>query len=238
MDHSEEQSSRLRQLQARGLPDEVHDILLRMLTSGELAPLSPLSIDQISRSLHVSPTPVREALARLEYTGLVERVARRGYRVAPPMSAENMRELADARIVLELGAVERAMKRREELLPELQDAFANHAEAALEIAASDGKFTSDQVQHYFEQDWSFHQAILNHCGNRYIERSVNALSFSVHRMRQTMGVGHTDAPIAVQEHRAIMDAVRDGNTDAAMAAMRAHLINVASRSASEGIDQE
>ena len=41
-----------------------------MLTSGRLEPDAPLGIDRLAHDLGVSPTPVREALARLEHTGL------------------------------------------------------------------------------------------------------------------------------------------------------------------------
>lgn len=215
----------------RGLTDAVYDTLLGMLTSGAFAPDAPLSIDRLARNLQVSPTPVREALARLEHTGLVERTARRGYRVAPPMSAEQMRELADARLVLEVGALERAnVVQHEGLLTDMGAALAAHRHAAERFA--DPTLVRDlaAVQEYFAADWAFHQAILDHCGNRYINRSANALSFSVHRMRQSIGAHTTDAPIAVAEHTAIYDALRSGSTAEAVAALTTHLRNVAVRS--------
>ena len=81
-------------LHQAGLPDNVYELLVQELSWGDLAPGSPLSIDGLSRQLGVSPTPVREALARLEATGMVTREARRGYRVAPPMSDEEASYLA------------------------------------------------------------------------------------------------------------------------------------------------
>ena len=59
---------------------------------GAVGANAPVSIDGLAQILDVSPTPVREALARLEMTGLVRRFARRGYRVAPPI-ADQMGEL-------------------------------------------------------------------------------------------------------------------------------------------------
>ena len=70
--------SSLGPIAARGLGDDVHDALLTMLTSGRLEPDAPLGIDRLAHDLGVSPTPVREALARLEHTGLVVRRANRG----------------------------------------------------------------------------------------------------------------------------------------------------------------
>ncbi|WRS29314.1 GntR family transcriptional regulator [Actinomycetaceae bacterium MB13-C1-2] len=216
----------------RSLPDAIYDALLDMLISGQMAPHEPLGIDRISEQLQVSPTPVREALARLEHTGLVERQARRGYRVARPMSESNMRELVDARLVLETGALERAMTHLPDLIPDLEHALEEHAAIGKRLMDSDGALDPVDLREYFKRDWDFHQSILDHCGNRYIERSVNSLSFSVHRMRQTLGVGKTDAPEAVAEHKEILEAVKTGDVEKALDALQKHLSNVNARSSS------
>ncbi len=218
----------------RSLPDAIYDALLDMLMTGQLPPQAPLAIDGISQRLQVSPTPVREALARLEHTGLVERQARRGYRVASPISQDNMRELTEARMILEIGAIERAMENLDELVPALEEALREHEAIGQRLVDSDGPLDPEDLREYFKRDWQFHQAILDHCGNRYIERSVNDLSFSVHRMRQTLGLGKSDAPEAIAEHRKVLEAIRSGDVDAAVDSMKTHLANVKVRSGSEG----
>lgn len=215
----------------RGLGDEVYDALLDMLTSGDLPPDSPLAIDRLARRLSVSPTPVREALARLEHTGLVKRAAHKGYRVAPPLSAEQMEELVDARLVLETGAIKRAMNDQQSLSIDLHAAFDQHLQAAQQLDSARGVQDRDKIHAYFDADWSFHQVILDHSGNRYINRSVNALAFTIHRMRQTIGRGTTDADIAIEEHRKILEAVEANDAPAVLKAMRDHLTNVSIRTA-------
>ncbi|GAA2183107.1 GntR family transcriptional regulator [Brooklawnia cerclae] len=216
-------------IRAKALPDDVYDLLLDMLTWGTLEPDAPLSIDRLAQSLGISPTPVREALARLEHTGLVRRTVHRGYRVSPPMSQAQMYELADARLVLETGAMERAMRNVEELLPDLEEAYENHAHSAHELLKSGNSGKHDLLRKYFEDDWSFHEAILAHCGNRYIAQSVDSLSFRVHRMRQAVGMGTTDATVAVPEHLAILEAVRKHDTAEAIEQVRDHLTKLGTR---------
>ena len=209
---------------SRALPDTVYDRLLDLLTWGELSPESSLPIDGLAAQLGVSPTPVREALARLEATGLVKRKARCGYRVAAPMSQAQMRELVDARLVLEVGAVERAMLNFDELLPDLENAFERHKQSAnriLNLSQSDNE--REAIRQYFADDWLFHEVILNHCGNRYIVHAVESLSFRVHRMRQTIGSGVSDAADALLEHKKILEAARTKNPAAAASAMTMHL---------------
>jgi DNA-binding GntR family transcriptional regulator len=53
------------------LTSDVYDVVMDMLMNHTLGPGSRLNIDQLARLLGVSPTPVREALARVESEGLV-----------------------------------------------------------------------------------------------------------------------------------------------------------------------
>ena len=55
------------------LADDVHDVLVDMLMNHTLGPGSRLNIDALAKTLGVSPTPVREALARIEAEGLIVR---------------------------------------------------------------------------------------------------------------------------------------------------------------------
>ena len=83
------------------LADHVYEELLASLMDGRLEPGAAVSIDGTARELDVSPTPVREALARLEHTGMVRRVALKGYRVAPVFTREDFAELMEARLAIE-----------------------------------------------------------------------------------------------------------------------------------------
>ena len=83
------------------LADHVYEELLASLMDGRLEPGAAVSIDGTARELDVSPTPVREALARLEHTGMVRRVALKGYRVAPMFTQEDFAELMEARLAIE-----------------------------------------------------------------------------------------------------------------------------------------
>ncbi|BDZ44548.1 GntR family transcriptional regulator [Naasia aerilata] len=72
------------------LADLVYDELFARLMDGRYPAGAPLAIDRIAAELAVSPTPVRESLARLEATGLVTRIALKGYavpRCRPPRSS-------------------------------------------------------------------------------------------------------------------------------------------------------
>jgi DNA-binding GntR family transcriptional regulator len=61
----------------------VYEALHEQIVEGELPPGLPLRLELIAQRLDASTTPVRSALVRLEWEGLVRRSARRGSIVAP-----------------------------------------------------------------------------------------------------------------------------------------------------------
>lgn len=216
------------------LRDGAYDQLIEMLLGGTLEPGTNLSIDGLARQLGVSPTPVREALVHLEHTGLVSRLALRGYRVAPSLSEHEISDLADARNLIELNALDKALERRELLLPKLREAHQRHVEvvAALE-RLGDAEAEADRIsnlRHYFETDWAFHIAIIDHADNPFVRRMADTLGAHVHRMRQTVQHGLTDSREAVAEHGHVLQAIVDDDADGARRAMRAHLDGVRARS--------
>jgi F420-dependent oxidoreductase-like protein len=59
----------------------------------------------------VSPTPVREALARVEADGLITKEPQRGYTVAPLLGMQQLRDLIELRMLIEPPAAAKAAKR-------------------------------------------------------------------------------------------------------------------------------
>jgi DNA-binding GntR family transcriptional regulator len=222
-------------VERRGLRDAVYDRILDQLLRGEPEAGGRLSIETLARQLSVSATPVREALVELERTGLVTREALRGYRVAPPLGADQMAELFEARLMLETTAVSLAMRRanrRPELVDRLERAEARHREAGthLTTAFSRGDRDLAAAHEYFACDRDFHAVFFDLAGNRYVREMSDSLGALVHRMRQVILRGDNDVREAVQEHEAILAAVGSGDPDAATGAMRTHIERARQRS--------
>jgi len=215
----------------RVLRDRVYDLILEMLTRGDIQPGSRLGIDVLARELDVSPTPVREALVQLERTGLVSREAHRGYRVAEPLTVEQVLEVYDARLVVETGAIAMAAPMISSFLNELEAAQRRHhatAEAVLR-EPSTSPALQGLLTDYFEADWAFHLVILKHSGNRYLLEMAESLGTHLHRRRQTLTLQESDARLAVEEHDRIVAGLRAGSADDAVKAMRAHILDVRKR---------
>lgn len=205
------------------LADHVYEALVERLMDGRLQPGAAVSIDGTARDMDVSPTPVREALARLEHTGMVRRVALKGYRVAPAFTQDDFAQLMEARLVIEPANARLACDRlTPETLAEIERSIED-----LKSAPRGPSFT--EFRDYLDADQRLHQLIAGQAGNQFLLAAYNALGGQLQRFQLFSGVGITDADFAIAEHQAILDALRAGNPDAAAEAMAEHIRAVKAR---------
>src|SRR5919202_2566625 len=119
----------MRPLRRLTLTDDVYEAVKSLIMDHRLAPGERVTIDALARQLEVSPTPVREALARLEADGLVRKRPLAGYTATPLLTRAEFEELFEMRMLLEpaaarraagagLSAAETALLRREADLPD------------------------------------------------------------------------------------------------------------------------
>ncbi|MFK0294644.1 GntR family transcriptional regulator [Streptomyces sp. NPDC090442] len=207
------------------LADRMYDVLLRQLFAGERGAGSPLNIGALARELDVSQTPLREALARLEHTGLVRREALKGYRVADALTEREVGKLFEARMVLEPAlTLEAGHRTTPEFLDTLREAVDELAESA--TSADD---RPDGFQHYWTSDDAFHRLIAAQSDNPFLEQAFLSLGGQMHRFRLFTKRGHTGVPHAVREHRAICAALEQRKPERAAELMRRHLTHARTR---------
>lgn len=223
---------------SQGLSERVYRALLQMLVQGTLKRGSVLRIDLLAKSLDVSPTPVREALARLAATGLVQHEPRKGYTIAPPLDRKQLAELMDARRLIEIAAIGRACQNGgKAFVHDLERALDAQRAAVAAYQANIDARTEELAWNVMEADLRFHQVIFEYTGNRFIVVMSTALSAQLHRIRQSAQIGISDDQNALDEHEEIMRAVRSGDRRAAEKAMEAHMDNVEKRSESDLTDR-
>lgn len=179
------------------------------------------NIDALARSLAVSPTPVREALVRLEAEGFVAKAPARGYTVTPPLTEGEIADLYEFRELIEPWAAGRAAA-----LADRDDVAALRAELASCPAApaDDGYATYRAIA---EHDERFHDLVLALAGNEQVRRSFAHTHCHLHLFRVTYGTGMGSEALA--EHAAVVEAIASADADAAARAMRDHLRRSAAR---------
>ncbi len=195
-----------------------------------------VNIDLVARQLNVSPTPVREALARLEMDGLVVKEPLRGYSVTPMLDTKNFNDLYDVRRLLEPFAARRAAERRDEKVLRVLDR--ELAEMRRLVGTSGG--SDEGTYHDYTafapfalQDARFHEAIAGTSGNGLLSDTLRRLRshlrlYRLYHHYYTMAIGAA----TVVEHESILAAIRDRDGAGAEAAMLLHINR--SRERSEG----
>ncbi|WP_299039345.1 GntR family transcriptional regulator [uncultured Pseudokineococcus sp.] len=206
------------------LADHIYDAVLDLLIDGELGAGDVIGIDALAREFQVSSTPVREALARLESTGLVRRTALKGYRVAPMTTPDELDHLMQARLLLEPSLAELAATRLDDqITARLEGAVHDLATAPLGPSFHD-------FRAYWQADERFHRIVAEATGNEFLVAAYTAIGGQIQRFRLFGGMrGVTDADHCVAEHTRVLEGLRSRDPARARAAMAAHLTDARDR---------
>jgi DNA-binding GntR family transcriptional regulator len=185
--------------------------------TGELAPGSLHSVQNLATQLGVSRTPVREALIKLAQQGMVRFERNRGVRILLT-SLHDLEEVFALRLLLEPPAVRRAVVRLDgNQKRELRRTFA-HMEKA---AKADDEFTM------FDHDRRFHRVLLEASGNARLAAFVDGLRDMVLRRGVSTARESRSLDDIVAEHRAILVLIEAGDAEGAAQAMREHVRHTA-----------
>ncbi|MBX9589210.1 MAG: GntR family transcriptional regulator [Hyphomonadaceae bacterium] len=195
----------------------IYRALRRAIIEQALEPGAKLPEDAIGDRFGVSRTLVRHALGRLAGEGLVELRRNHGAAVAKP-SWDEARDISAVRLGLE----------------------------SLVVSILAGQLSADQVarlrRHVKEEEavhgtnepvsirlaGEFHIVLADMTGNGLLARYVGEVTSRFGLILALYGRPHS-SECAVSEHRAIIDALEDGNAQRATALMQEHLNAVAGR---------
>ena len=178
-------------------------------------PTDALSEYKLAALLGMSRTPIREALKQLEQEGLVRVIPRKGVFVAE-ISVADIHEIYQVRQALECFAATVAAQRMEDT--NIESLIRVSEEAAERLAVRDpGKA--------FEFDINLHQSIIKSTRNQRLAAILATLKDQVHRLRLLSVEDVARVSRSLAEHRAILEAIRSRDSDAAAAAMRTHMRN-------------
>lgn len=211
----------LRRPTRSALTDEVYETLKQLIMDHRIGPGQRVNIDDLSRRLDVSPTPVREALARLESERLVFKRPHAGYRVAPTLDTTSLTHLNELRQLLESFCAQRAASlATDQAIARLREIL-----AAMEESAKGTAYP--EYRAFLLSDAEFHAVLADSCGNPLVAESLNKLR--AHWQIYRLQFGPLIAAQTIEEHRAILDALAARDPEASARAMTRHLESVTRR---------
>jgi DNA-binding GntR family transcriptional regulator len=205
----------------RSLADRVADRLRASIQDGTYPPGTRLVERTIARELGVSHIPVREALARLADERIVERLPRRGARVAQ-LSPAGLDEICTLRVVLERLVVRRAQER---LTPESEAELRAIAQRMLDAA------DAGDVDRVIELDQTFHArlwALADHGLLNELAAQVRG-RITAFLWAATRTLPPEELRSHAQTHVALVDAVAAGRPGEAEREMELHITIAAER---------
>ncbi|MGQ9681673.1 MAG: GntR family transcriptional regulator [Anaerolineae bacterium] len=202
--------------QAR-LQEQAYELLRAAILAGRFLPGQRLNVNHLAHELRVSPMPVRAALSRLAADGLVDIQPRRGTFVAR-FGAADVREVFQLRRIIECAALERLDRLTDSVVAEMERIVAESA------SLIDGQRFRDYAR-YVGLDASFHRLIVGLLGNGRASEIHEGLRWPLQLTRVVSGTEHHRAPAAVEEHTAILRALKDRDAARAKEAVLCHLAN-------------
>lgn len=196
----------------------MQDILQRRMQPGELVQLKDLA-----DAYGMSRTPVREALTRLQQSGLVVAIPYKGYRIRP-LEKGDIEDVIFMRNLLESKAAERAaLHITDDELAELE---------ALRPPRT--KELTLEFDRYSEQ---FHVLVGRASASARLAEMITMVYRDVRRL-QSAGMSRSVPRQIIREHSQILAALKNRDPDAAREAMSHHVLIVHSKALDEALSDD
>ncbi|WP_328406780.1 GntR family transcriptional regulator [Nocardia sp. NBC_00403] len=209
------------------LSERVYHSLRRDLATGAIVPTERLGEERLAEIYGVSRTPVREALARLQADGLVERHSDGLYPYRPRL--EELDNLYELRIVLETRGIQRIID-----VAQAAEREASRFDPAPAHDLALVRAELDTWRRMLEDppapgpalvaaDEQFHTTLLAAAGNTALADALTGVYVRVRPVR-TLDLPTPDRIATMTaEHIAIAEQLLSGNPDRALGTLTAHI---------------
>ncbi len=198
------------------LVDQAYMVIRGAILDRALEPGARLSVPELARQLDISRSPVREAIARIEYEGLAKSVAHRGA-VVVEIGFDELIGIYDLREVLEGLAARLAARSSDPQLAEaLETNWSSHHDAV----------ESGDVERHMELDAAFHRLVREASGNLRLADSLRRLQGQIRVAMNTTVARRGGMHAALAEHRSLIDAITAGDPEQAESVARHHIVRL------------
>ncbi|MBL6933199.1 MAG: GntR family transcriptional regulator [Rhodospirillales bacterium] len=200
------------QLDGNSLINVTIDNLVRAIVDGDFLPGQRLVIAELAKRFDVGPMPVRQALLRLEGEGLVEASPNRGA-VVRRVDAEMVGNIYEVRLCLETLLVTKCVAEITSSDISAISSIQREYEAEIAGGYNDNAFQLNREFHYH----------INRLGNNaealvILERGSRLIA----ALRARYGFSATRLEDVSNEHRALINALRQGDEKDAASIIRMH----------------
>ncbi|MCX6559088.1 MAG: GntR family transcriptional regulator [Candidatus Aminicenantes bacterium] len=197
-------------LTIKSLKEQVYEHLREQLRTGGLRPGAAIDMEETSKRLGVSKTPLRDALLQLEMEGFVTILPRRKI-VVNVLTLREIREFYEIIGALESAALGTAFPRlREEEVRRMEKL---NAEMKAAIAR-------DDFDLYYRKNLAFHDVFLGLSDNEGLKKTVRLLKKRLYDFPRLQGFVKEWEQASIGEHAELLALIRDGRREEAAAHIR------------------
>lgn len=189
-----------------------HDIIF-----GVLSPGVKLKLNALKENYRTSLSTLRETLNRLTSEGFVDAPAQRGFFVRD-VSAEDLNEIANLRILLECHALELSLANGDAEW-EGNLVAAHHKLSLMEKKMLSGDDSTKET--WKRYDWEFHLATIQACKSQNL-LDLHAIIYDKYLRYQNLVLTHR-GEVASREHAALRDAAIARDADRAKKLLESHI---------------
>lgn len=194
-----------------------YERIKRDIIFGILAPGTKLKLDRLKTEYETSVPTLREALNRLSADGFVQSPEQRGFLVTP-VSAVDLVEIANLRILLECHALEQSIDSGDtDWEAELVAAY--HRLNLIEKRMQNGE--NSQKELWKRYDWEFHLASIRACSSQNL-LSLHSTIYDKY-LRYQMLVLTYRGEAAINEHLDIFNAALERDKKRAVMSLETHI---------------
>ncbi len=195
----------------KSLKQQAYDEIKRKIVSCEYAPNTLLNEELLREELHVSRTPIRDALSRLEQDGMITILPKKGIMVSG-MSINDINMVFEVRMMYEPYAL---LNYGAQIPYETLTYYYSQL-SDLNVMAED--------KAAYQADDAFHAAVIHAMGNRYLLQSYEWIHDQNLRFRVLTGQASSlRLEDTAREHTKILTACLKQDWPSAAAAMEEHL---------------
>lgn len=197
------------------LRDRVFSQLQNDILNGMYEPGESLIESKLSEELGVSRTPIREAIRQLELEGLVKTIPNKGATVSG-ITNQDIEDIYTIRMLIEgLAARWAAEKITPKELKELQEA----------VDLEEFYTNKNETDQLLKFDTRFHDIIYKACKSKPLMHTLSTFHHYVQKARSISMSSPERAAQVLKEHKAILQAIIDGDGEKAEKLSTEHVRN-------------
>ena len=201
------------------LNEWAYSSIKKRILDNEMKPGSQLNIEELSKELNISRTPIREALLRLRQKGLVVSFSNVGFFVCG-ITRDDLRDIFELRQLIEAYTVVKFIAKCSEAEVQALSSICEQCVSAAEAG---------NVKAFNNYDIQLHNMLIDRLGNKKIRAAYDNAADLLHRLRGYALKSPENITQSLIEHEKIMSAIKNRDPIAGKLAMENHISNIHDR---------